>query len=806
MTVFVDVKVIEGLGLPYEPGAEAGLLDEDLDPLFHDAWEGLVAEFPDASLFPLFDELPVDQMTDLVDAIRLTGEEPPSPFLWFTIPCDEATVDAMVVALQALPLIAFAEQRSEPALAARISYGTNLDVLRSGHLRPAPRGVDGIYTWDIPGGGGEGVGIVDIESEWFLEHDELISARVNKLSVFEVATTNDHGTPVAGILVGADNGVGAVGIVPNADLGLVTINRGPEIDFNAASAIDVAASSLTPGDVLLLEMAVTFQRPPRVVSPDVLVELELPVQEAIIRATLRGITVIEPAGNKHDKVEGIDEGIDLDAFPEFDHTRSTDSGAIVVGGAVPATLIGFWQNAFAHGSRVDCFAAGAQVRAPSKKATDAYTDDFGGTSSASAIVAGVAAAIQGMSRAASGRLLAPGDLRRLLRDRDLGTTPLNEAAAGIGFMPDLRKIARALGFLRILPVGAAHIGGDALLIVHLDEDNRLVRRHFTLLAGWGQPIPSPAPSDRFELTAAQAAVLSTDEQEPTPRLVFEAFLTGEGGIHHMFWDSLNQAGNVTAAVAPRKAVAQGRALGAVRPRPALVVVAATSPQGRLVVLSGDPRLLPAQELSDPLLLDPVGMYRRVAGPMIVSRGEGLADIVVIEDGGGLSWFTGALPPTSGTGWEKGSTNPPAVEFDPGARPALLVAGDVLLVAAVGIEGRLRVTPIDPVARTIGTPVEVDVQVTIDVLGPVALARAAGNIVALGVDTDGALRAATRLATGGDWTPLLPVPSLIAISPLGGVAAVSLDVGVMAIVVGVDGVLQSALSVDGLIWSPLLPLP
>jgi hypothetical protein len=36
-----------------------------------------------------------------------------------------------------------------------------------------------------------------------------------------------------------------------------------------------------------------------------------------------------------------------------------------------------------------------------------------------------------------------------------------------------------------------------------------------------------------------------------------------------------------------------------------------------------------------------------------------------------------------------------------------------------------------------------------------------------------------------------VPSLTGISPLGGVVAVSIDVGVMAIVVGVDGVVQSA---------------
>ena len=49
-------------------------------------------------------------------------------------------------------------------------------------------------------------------------------------------------------------------------------------------------------------------------------------------------------------------------------------------------------------------------------------------------------------------------------------------------------------------------------------------------------------------------------------------------------------------------------------------------------------------------------------------------------------------------------------------------------------------------------------------------------------------------------------SLVQISPLGGVTVVSIDLGVMAIAVGIDGVVCSALSVDGLIWSPLVPLP
>jgi hypothetical protein len=347
-------------------------------------------------------------------------------------------------------------------------------------------------------------------------------------------------------------------------------------------------------------------------------------------------------------------------------------------------------------------------------------------------------------------------------------------------------------------------------MVHLDADNRIVRRHFTLLTGWGQPVPSPTsdgsidPSDLFELTAAQPAVTSTDETTPIPRLVHDAFFSGPAGIHFMFWDSLNQAGNVIASIAPRTTAAQGKALAAVRADELLVVLAAVNPDGRLVVLSGDPQILHSST-SGAFQIDPFGLYRRVAGPAIASRGAGLVDIVAIEDGGALNWFTGSLP-AAGSGFSGPVTEPSAVQFDPGARPALMSTGSLLLAAAVGTDGSLRVATIDPVLLTMDVPVEVDVTVSIARSGPVALGRTAFSAVVVAVDSQNTVRAATRPISGGSWTPLIPLLAPLAISPLGGVSVVSIDLGVMAIAISVDGIVCSALSVDGLIWSPLIPLP
>ena len=808
MATPVDLKLIEGLDLPYTPGAEAGLLDSALDPIFNAAWQAFLGLFPGQTLLPLFDDLPVDQLADLVDGARLSGEEPPNPFVWFTLDVDDADIDAIVAALLALPMVVFAAPRPLPVIAAAVSYGTNplASSEQTFQILPAPFGVDAIYAWQIAGGAGDGARVGDIEEGWRLDHDELKTAKITRRSVFGTPTAKDidHGTAVAGILVGADNGVGTVGIAPDAQLDLLSMTRAAGKQ-NLAGAISVAAATLTAGDVLLLELAQNFFEGGK--DPDLLVEFHPPVQDQIRLAVARGITVIEPAGNL--------DGLDLDKFPFLAHTRPESpafSGAIVVGGATDtAPVTGTWFRHGAFGSRVDCFAAFTQIQSPSASATDAF-QEFGGTSGASAIIAGVAASLQAMIKAASdGRILLPADVRRVLSSPGLGTLPTDNLAAKIGPMPDLRKITRALGLQRILPVGAAAIGGDALIMVHLDADNRIVRRHFTLLTGWGQPVPSPTldgsvhPGDLFELTAAQPAVTSTDETTPITRLVHDAFFSGPSGIHSMFWDSRMQAGNVITPIANRTTAAQGKALAAVRTDELLVVLAAVNPDARLVVLTGDPQTLHSST-SGTSQIDPFGLYRRVAGPAIASRGPGLADIVAIEDGGALNWFTGALPAAAGSGFSGPITEPSAVQFDPGARPALMPTGRLLLAAAVGTDGSLRVATIDPVLLTMDVPVEVDATVSIARSGPVALGRTAFSAVVVAVDSQNTVRAATRPIGGGSWTPLIPLVSLVAISPLGGVTVVSIDLGVMAIAVGVDGVVCSALSVDGLIWSPLIPLP
>jgi hypothetical protein len=812
---FVDVQLIEGLALPYVTGAESGLLDSSLAPEFNDAWQAFIADFPGKTLAPLFDELTVDELADMVDGIRFNGDEPPNPFVWFTVACDDAEADAVVAELTALPMVVFAGQRPDVVVAASVSYGTNPETGQTDQIQPSPRGIDAIYVWNVAGGAGDNARIVDLEKAWRLDHDELTSARINKLSVFSpsvVPRDVDHGTAVGGILVGSDNGVGTIGIVSKAELDLVTDIRASGAS-NPAAAINLVAAKFGPGDVLLIEIGQVIR--PGAQTGEAPLEFDPRVRTAIRLATDRGITVIEPAGNGTFDLDGLGFFAPLSPrSPLF-----VNSGAVVVGAAVRTAADNTWtRTTFStFGDRVDCFAAGESaisstttgVRAPSSVGTNTY-QFFDGTSAASAQIAGAAASLQAMTVAASGSFLLPSDVRRLFRSASLGTLPNNPLGARIGSMPDLRAISRAQGLPRILPVGAASIGLNAVVMVQLDANNFIVRRHFTLLTGWGPPIPTldvdgdQTASDSFELTAAQPAVTSSDETDPATRTVFDAYFSGPGGVHHMFWDTIDESGDVSKPIAPRTATAQGRALAAVRPLVTLVTLAGISPEGRLVVMTGDPPVL-LSHISAPVILDPIGEYRRTDGPAIASRGLTSVDVVAIEDGGSLNWFTGSANLLTG-GAFVGPFSDGAAAFDSGARPALQALGTVVLAAAVGADGLLRVVTFDPTTLTVGAPVTVDPTVTIAAQGPVALGLTSLNVVVIAVDTQGSLRAATRPIGGGAFTPFIAIPSAVVISSLGGVTAVSIDFGVLAVAIGADGTLFSALSPDGLIWSPLVPLP
>ncbi|HEY5952337.1 MAG TPA: S8 family serine peptidase, partial [Kofleriaceae bacterium] len=168
--------------------------------------------------------------------------------------------------------------------------------------------------------------------------------------------------------------------------------------------------------------------------------------DAIEAATRRGVIVIEAAGNGG-------ENLDHRAYKGKLTRSGRDSGAIMVGAGGPPRE-GFddrerldFSN---YGSRVDVQGWGRMVAtldygdlqnctgADASYTDRHYTGEFGGTSSASPIVAGAAVLVESYAKQ-QGRLLSPHEVRDILHHT--GTPQAGDTKQNIGPRPDL---ARAL--------------------------------------------------------------------------------------------------------------------------------------------------------------------------------------------------------------------------------------------------------------------------------------------------------------------------------------------------------------------------
>ena len=365
---------------------------------------------------------------------------------------------------------------------------------------PADRtvGVDARYAWenyDSSGGDGQGVRFIDLEQGWFLNHIDLplmppplygVDLEViNDIPAVDntfKATQKAHGTRSLGVVVAADNANLILGIAANADAMVVSkwfelaappVPGASIFEENIPHAILAAIEHLNCGDVLLLEVQLTTSEPNKF-DP---VELEPTIFNNIRLATALGIIVVEAAGNGKNEAGAADNGAyDLDLRPQLgtgipilhragwsdDDALNYDSKAIIVGSAtqshphqrlVPATQVicnsipltflkALPSN---YGSRVDNYAWGQCVStigaegdflSPNPNGT---TSTFNGTSSASAIVAGVAVVTQAIGRQLPiPRLIGPELMRTILHDN--GIASANPSVDRIGTMPNLRNI------------------------------------------------------------------------------------------------------------------------------------------------------------------------------------------------------------------------------------------------------------------------------------------------------------------------------------------------------------------------------
>jgi serine protease len=310
------------------------------------------------------------------------------------------------------------------------------------YLEPAQQGgIDVQAARQKQGGRGEGIGFIDVEEGWVLNHEDLAGWNIAAPLFGLNRRQPGHGTAALGVVAARSNAFGIDGIAQGLErVGVVSFWETPTW-FCKASAILHALESLQLGDVLLIEAQAEKGLP---------VEIEPAVFDVLQLGARWGVVVIEAAGNGQ---------ADLDTRPALNRASSAfqDSGAIVVGACDALGLPPTQSGISNYGSRIDCCAWGSHVfttgfddpPTPGTDLTIQYLDHFSGTSSAAAMIAGVAAVIQGMEKHRSGRPFSPQRLRDILRNPANGTLPVPDPANGnrpVGAMPDLAKIVHNLGF------------------------------------------------------------------------------------------------------------------------------------------------------------------------------------------------------------------------------------------------------------------------------------------------------------------------------------------------------------------------
>ena len=350
----------------------------------------------------------------VLDELRAV-ETLPDLNLWFQIVLTPSTdAAAFLEDLKLLPSVETAQFAPIPVQPGAVTPDFTGN---QGYLGPAPDGIDAIFSATLPGGNGNGITIYDVEYNWLQTHEDLSKASGVSLLVDPGDSNSppgyagcpapcdrvnrEHGTAVLGELIADDDTKGVTGISWGANIGLAPANTS-NLGYNPANAILLAVADGKPGDVILIEQQTAVCGLPDY-GP---LEWVQSVFDAIQTAVANRFVVVEAAGNG---------GVNLDQTAcgtTFDRTVQ-DSGAIIVGaGGPPGSGADRERLGFSsYGSRVDLqgWGAGVVTTGYGTAAPNGYRDPddttdpnswyrftFGGTSSASPIVAGAAANLQGL--------------------------------------------------------------------------------------------------------------------------------------------------------------------------------------------------------------------------------------------------------------------------------------------------------------------------------------------------------------------------------------------------------------------------
>ncbi len=352
---------------------------------------------------------------------------------------DPAEAEIIVNELNKLDIVemAYPDPKTEPAV--DLDPPTPAFEPYQFYRDPAPDGVDADYANTIAGGDGSGVKIIDIENEWNEDHEDLEKAVGGTLSGGNNPYGN-HGTAVLGEMIAGDDDFGVTGICPGADVGMASAQ------YNGTTeAMWMAIDTLEAGDLMLIELHSPGPRYNFQVRYDqlgyVCMEYWQDRYDALQYAWAKGIIVIEAAGNgAEDYDDPIYENL-FDTTYRNSHAIIAGAGAPISGASgTPRSRLDFSNygervNLQGYGREVVTTGYGDLFDGAGSDPYQYYTSTFSGTSSASPIVTGAVACLQGYYEATYGVPLNSDQARDILIST--GSAQQGDTIEHIGPLPNL---------------------------------------------------------------------------------------------------------------------------------------------------------------------------------------------------------------------------------------------------------------------------------------------------------------------------------------------------------------------------------
>lgn len=299
------------------------------------------------------------------------------------------------------------------------------------------QGVEMDYAWNM-GLNGQGIKLRDIEYGFNKNHEEL-----NDINAFLAPGTTvsnqvsvdfaEHGTAVFGVMYAHNGGYGITGMAHGADE-MLLFPEYQQSGYNRVLAVTQAFNASTEGDIIVYEMQM-----PGAQGQYGPAEFDNVIWDLTKAASDAGIIVVAAAGNGAENLDG-------DEY--FSYRQRGDSGAIIVGAGVNNSSRNRLDFS-TFGSRVDVQGWGTGVFTSGYGDAEIIGGDFnqrytyfGGTSSATPIVASCAAVLLSYYHSLTGNYMTGPEMRELLKQT--GKQQGISVWGNIGPLPSMQNAISAI--------------------------------------------------------------------------------------------------------------------------------------------------------------------------------------------------------------------------------------------------------------------------------------------------------------------------------------------------------------------------